>query len=70
MFAAERGAWLSAFITMSASVYSWDTDLMSITLNYGASLAFEKVIGMALGAALFAGLEPFARKRRRPACAL
>ena len=59
------GTWrpvVGAFITMFVFGFTWDTDLMSITLNYGASLAFEKVIGMALGAALFAGLSRFARK--------
>lgn len=59
------GTWrpvVGAFITMFVFGFTWDTDLMNITLNYGASLAFEKVIGMALGAALFAGLSRFARK--------
>lgn len=59
------GTWrpvVGAFITMFVFGFTWDTDLMSITLNYGASLAFEKVIGMALGAALFVGLSRFARK--------
>lgn len=59
------GTWrpvVGAFITMFVFGFTWDTDLMNITLNYGASLAFEKVIGMVLGAALFAGLSRFARK--------
>lgn len=59
------GTWrplVGALITMFVFGFTWDTDLMSIALNYGASLAFEKVVGMALGAALFAGLSRFARK--------
>lgn len=59
------GAWrplVGALITVLVFGFTWDTDLMNIALNQGASLAFEKIAGMAAGSVLFIALSRFAQK--------